>query len=92
MSVPCMEPSGDEGTTARTDPARVAALNEIIATEVQASPRARVADLGSVLCPGGEPLQTVDGEQVRYDGVHVTAAGSDLVWSWLFPQLEPLVR
>ena len=92
MSIPCMEPSGDDNTTARTDPARVAAVNGIIADVAATRPSVSVADLGSVLCPNGVPVGEVDGERVRYDGVHVSAVGSDLVWSWLFPQFDALLR
>jgi hypothetical protein len=88
MSVPCMEPSGDDNTTARTDPARIAAVNQVIADAAASRPTVGVADLGSVLCPDGTPVGEVDGERIRYDGVHVSATGSDLVWSWLFPQLD----
>jgi peptidoglycan/LPS O-acetylase OafA/YrhL len=91
MSVPCMEPSGDENTTARTDPARVAAVNRIIAEIAATRPDVHVADLGAVLCPGGMPVGELDGERVRYDGVHVSALGSDIVWRWLFPQLAALL-
>jgi hypothetical protein len=92
MSVPCMEPSGDDNTTARTDPARVAAVNGIIADIAAARPSVSVADLGSVLCPDGVPVGEVDGERIRYDGVHVSATGSDLVWRWLFPQFDAALR
>jgi peptidoglycan/LPS O-acetylase OafA/YrhL len=92
MSIPCMEPSGDDNTTARTDPARVAAVNGIIADIAATRPSVSVADLGSVLCPAGVPVGEVDGERVRYDGVHVSAIGSDLVWRWLFPQFDTLLR
>ncbi len=88
MSVPCMEPSGDDNTTARTDPARLAAVNEIIADTAASRPAVSVVDLGSVLCPDGMPVGDVDGERVRYDGVHVSATGADLVWAWLFPQID----
>jgi peptidoglycan/LPS O-acetylase OafA/YrhL len=92
MSVPCMEPSGDDNTTARTDPARVAAVNGIIADIAAARPSVSVAGLGSVLCPDGVPVGEVDGERIRYDGVHVSATGSDLVWRWLFPQFDAALR
>ena len=92
MSLPCMEASGDDDTTARTDPARVAAVNEIIADIAAARSNVSVADLGSVLCPDGTPIGEIDGERVRYDGVHVSALGSDLVWRWLFPQFDALLR
>ena len=91
MSLPCMEPSGDEDTTARTDPARLAAVNEMFAASAARRPGVVVADLGSVLCPDGQPIDTIDGERVRYDGVHVSATGSDHVWQWLTPQLDALV-
>jgi hypothetical protein len=87
-----MEPSGDDNTTARTDPARVAAVNAIIADITATRPLVSVADVGSVLCPDGVPVGEVDGERVRYDGVHVSAIGSDLVWRWLFPQFDALLR
>ncbi|HSL73477.1 MAG TPA: acyltransferase family protein [Ilumatobacteraceae bacterium] len=90
LSLPCMEPSGDEDTTARTDPARLAAVNDMFAASAAGRPGVVVADLGSVLCPDGQPIGNVDGEPARYDGVHVSAAGSDHVWRWLFPQLEGL--
>jgi hypothetical protein len=92
MSLPCMEPSGDDDTTARTDPARVAAVNGIIAEIAATRPTVSVADLGSVLCPDGVPVGEIDGERIRYDGVHVSALGSDLVWRWLFPQFDALLR
>ena len=92
MSIPCMEPSGDDDTTARTDPARVAAVNGIIADIAATRPSVSVADLGSVLCPDGVPVGELDGERVRYDGVHVSAVGSDLVWRWLVPQFDALLR
>lgn len=88
MSVPCMAPSGDENTTARTDPARVAAVNAIIDELVAVTPGATVFDLGALLCPDGVLLEDVDGELVRYDGVHLSNAGIAYVWKWLVPQLD----
>jgi hypothetical protein len=69
----------------------VAAVNRIIAEIAATRPDVHVADLGAVLCPGGMPVGELDGERVRYDGVHVSALGSDIVWRWLFPQLAALL-
>jgi lysophospholipase L1-like esterase len=33
------------------------------------------------------PVQTVDGENVRVDGIHFSAAGSQWVSRWLLAQL-----
>jgi peptidoglycan/LPS O-acetylase OafA/YrhL len=90
MSVPCMGRSGDENTTARTDPNRVLAVNTIIERVAAETTNVTVLDLDSLLCPGGTELEVVDGETVRSDGVHVTEAGSALVWRWLVPQLDAL--
>lgn len=88
MSVPCMEKSGDENTTARSDPARVAAVNAIIDEVVADTPGATVFDLAGELCPGGRPLETIGGQIVRYDGVHLSESGVAYVWRWLVPQLD----
>ena len=88
MSVPCMAPSGDENTTGRSDPARVGAVNAIIDELVASTPRATVFDLGQLLCPDGVLLEKIDGELVRYDGVHLSKAGVAYVWKWLVPQLD----
>jgi peptidoglycan/LPS O-acetylase OafA/YrhL len=91
LSLPCMQPSGDEGTTARSDPARVAAFNELLA-DVAAERGAEVLGLGSLLCPAGEPIESTTGTRLRYDGVHLTPDGAALVWTWLLPRLDELVR
>jgi hypothetical protein len=70
----------------------LAAVNGIIADIAATRPSVSVADLGSVLCPDDVPVGEVDGQRVRYDGVHVSAVGSDLVWRWLFPQFDAALR
>jgi hypothetical protein len=87
MSVPCMPDADDDDTTARADPARVAAVDAII-DEVAATAGATVFDLANVICPNGQPLEEIGGDVVRYDGVHLSEAGVAYVWEWLLPQLE----
>jgi hypothetical protein len=47
-----------------------------------------VLDLSTVLCPNGVYLDEIDGNQLRYDGVHVTPYGAEVVMRWLTDQLD----
>jgi hypothetical protein len=77
--------------TARNDPDRVAAFNRIVREEVARVEDGHVLDLAGLLCPGGTPRERVGGEEVRYDGVHLSPAGSALVWDWMVNELDQLV-
>ncbi|MEM9513480.1 MAG: acyltransferase family protein [Actinomycetota bacterium] len=96
LTLPCMEqPAAGPGqvtTEARNDPARVAGYNEQLATVAAANEHVEVLDLASVLCPNGTPIEAATGTDIRYDGVHVTPAGSDVVTAWLFEELDRLTR
>jgi peptidoglycan/LPS O-acetylase OafA/YrhL len=52
---------------------------------------ARYADLGSVLCPGGNARAKVDGKRLVENG-RITTAGSEAVWSWLAPIVKQAER
>jgi peptidoglycan/LPS O-acetylase OafA/YrhL len=95
LDVPCFdEPETADAyawiAKARNDPARVAWINQALG-RFAAAHRDKVAllDLHGFLCPGG---RDTSGTKVRYDGVHFTAAGANLVWGWLGPQLYSLAR
>ncbi len=92
LAVPCMRQTPDAvlQTLARTDPERVSAFNEILRREAARSPTVQVLDLDELLCPQGVYLEEVDGAPVRYDGVHVSTEGSNLVWRWLLDELSAL--
>jgi peptidoglycan/LPS O-acetylase OafA/YrhL len=91
LTVPCMFPSGDEGTTARSDTARVDAFNRL-ATEVAAtSPQVSTVDLAGLLCPSGQVDDLSAGSDLRYDGVHLSPAGAEVVWPWLLARLETVL-
>lgn len=90
LRLPCMVQSRNllVNAQARNDRDRVAAFNavlEAVADEVQL---VSTLPLDELLCPGGVPLDEIDGETVRYDGVHLTDTGTDLVWNWLVEQLQ----
>lgn len=65
------------------NPVRVTDWNRLLRGVVSAHPGTQVLDLNHKLCPGGAFTWTVDGVQVRSDGVHLTPEG---VW-WLTPWL-----
>ncbi len=66
-------------------------LNDLLAEIAASDPRIGFLDFGGWLCPldGADvPLRdgcrtTVDGEPVRYDGVHFTEAGAAMASEWL---------
>jgi peptidoglycan/LPS O-acetylase OafA/YrhL len=89
LRLPCMEqPAGLEvKAMARNDPARVAEFNAILERVAASMPEASTLPLDELLCPGGEFLRSVDGDDVRYDGVHLTPEGVRYVWEWLEDEL-----
>lgn len=90
MALPCMrhEKTSSISADARNDQVRVDAFNALLADVAATKPDVRVLDLPGLLCPDGVFLEQFDGQQVRYDGVHVTPAGADLVINWLADQLD----
>jgi hypothetical protein len=84
LTVPCMRersPWLGGAESPRNDPANLAWVNDLTA-EVAAGygDRATVVDLGPLLCPDGEVLTTVDGVQLRTDGVHFSGPSAAIVW------------
>ena len=93
LRLPCMAQIDGTpiSTQARNDPARVDTFNHILEAAAAASPTVVTLALDDVLCPNGEPIGTIDGEVIRYDGVHLTPFGAAMVWSWLTEQIDALV-
>ena len=89
LSTPCFdEPDTDlAGMSAgRNDQSRADWLNRVWRSYADDhKSTVRFVDFGKIVCPGGEPRQTVDGKTFRYDGVHFTDAGAKYVWKWLAP-------
>jgi lysophospholipase L1-like esterase len=69
-------------------PERVRQWNAVLATAVAASPGVRVLDLNHQLGPQGKFTWSVDGVQVRSDGVHLTPAGVSWLTPWLLGTLK----
>jgi peptidoglycan/LPS O-acetylase OafA/YrhL len=84
---------GHDLASIRNDPERVAAVNKIIARFVADHPAGvRSVDLAGFLCPGGSYVDTIDGVQMRYDGVHFSRPGAAKTWRWLLPRLLRLTN
>ena len=68
---------------------RVDCLNETYRAAAGAA-GATVIDLAAMTCPGGDCLTTVDGAELRADGLHFLDAGGDVEVRWLAPELRRL--
>lgn len=95
--VPCFDERQDwlgGPTSARNDPARVAAVNAVLSRFVARNPaRVTTVPMASWLCPDGvTPVEEIDGVTLRPDGVHVADDGAVLLWERdLAPALRLLV-
>jgi peptidoglycan/LPS O-acetylase OafA/YrhL len=93
LNAPCVDTSGYSlgetgGLWSSFDPARVAHLNDLFAEAGRIDPATLTTfDLARMVCPGGVPIQQVEGQDVRLDGVHFSTAGSEWVSRWLLPKL-----
>ncbi|HVF04936.1 MAG TPA: SGNH hydrolase domain-containing protein, partial [Frankiaceae bacterium] len=76
----------DGGRFPEDDPARVDRFNALL-REVAARRGVAVVELGAALAPEGTFTRHINGTLIRYDGVHVSAAGARLLRPWLFRQL-----
>jgi hypothetical protein len=96
LDVPCFHQAawtvnGVDLARDHNDAARQEWLNTVLQRVAARHPdQVRVLDLRGLLCPGGDFTQTIDGVDVRPDGVHVGGPGGALVWRWLAPQLQRL--
>jgi peptidoglycan/LPS O-acetylase OafA/YrhL len=70
------------------DPIRVTYWNWLVRAVVAAHTGTRVLDLSRKLCPNGTFTWTVDGVQVRSDGVHLTQEGVQWLAPWLTRELD----
>jgi peptidoglycan/LPS O-acetylase OafA/YrhL len=71
------------------EPWRVDRVNSLYREFLENHPgRYRMIDLNKFVSPQGRFTDQLDGQLIRDDGVHFSAAGSNLVVSWLTPQLQ----
>jgi peptidoglycan/LPS O-acetylase OafA/YrhL len=74
------------------NPVRVTVWNRLLRAVVAAHPGTRVLDLNRKLCPNGTFTWTVDGVQVRSDGIHLTPQGVHWLAPWLVRELYRAAR
>jgi hypothetical protein len=81
----------DVGGKDRFDSSRVDRLNALYAELAQQRPdRVTLVDLNALVGPGGQYTSSIDGVDIRGDGVHFTVAGADFVARWLGPQIAAI--
>jgi hypothetical protein len=70
------------------EPTRVRAYNTVVRQVARADPRdVSVLDLNRMLSPDGVYTASIDGVDVRYDGVHISPAGGQLLQRQILPVL-----
>jgi peptidoglycan/LPS O-acetylase OafA/YrhL len=90
FEVPCYG-TGDstDSFPARSDPLRIAALNQIYADVAHSMPRVQIVRWRSLVCPGGHRVESVNGVRLwKIDDQHLTGDGAVVIWKWWLPQLR----
>ena len=73
----------------RSDPKRIAALNDIFEKTAQEMPRVEIVHWRTFVCPGDHRIESLHGVRLwQPDDVHLTQSGGVLVWKWWLPQLR----
>jgi heme/copper-type cytochrome/quinol oxidase subunit 4 len=72
----------------RSNPLRIAALNQIYEHVARALPAVHIVDWRNLVCPGGHRAENIDGVHMWLpDEQHLSDAGGVVVWKWWLPQL-----
>ncbi|MDQ1382146.1 MAG: hypothetical protein QOJ71_2865 [Actinomycetota bacterium] len=90
FEVPCYG-AGDttDAFPARSDPRRIAALNQIFSDVARSMPGVRIVHWRTLVCPGGHRVERIRGVHLwKPDDQHLDSAGSVVIWKWLLPQLR----
>jgi hypothetical protein len=82
--------TGRDGQIAN-DASRLEWLNQTIRDYAVRHPDVRVVDLNGIACRDGY-AETLDGVQLRDDGLHLNEQGAALVWQQLGPMLIDAAR
>jgi peptidoglycan/LPS O-acetylase OafA/YrhL len=82
----------DGGLYDEDQPARIDAWNSLLRAEAARRPdTVTLLDLNKVVCPDGKYTESIDGLQVRSDGLHFTPEGvRQIIAPWLLPQLTTI--
>jgi peptidoglycan/LPS O-acetylase OafA/YrhL len=66
---------------------RVDHINDLYRRTAERRGDTTLVDLHELVCPSGKYLPTLDGRDLRYDGVHFTPEGAELVRAWILEQV-----
>ena len=90
FQVPCYGTGDASGAfPERSDPLRIAALNQIYENVAHSMPHVQMVDWRTLVCPGGKRVETIDGVHMWLaDDEHLSNAGGVVVWKWWLPQLR----
>jgi peptidoglycan/LPS O-acetylase OafA/YrhL len=82
----------DGGLYNEDQPSRVDSWNALVRAEATRHPdNTMVLDLNKLVCPDGRYTESINGLQVRSDGLHFTPEGvQQLIAPWLMPQLTAI--
>jgi peptidoglycan/LPS O-acetylase OafA/YrhL len=87
LTAPCYDtgeqPDGEPWP--EDSPQRLAKYNSIVREVAAASPNVTLVNFNAMACPSGHYQTDIDGQQVRYDGVHFTIGGGAVFEPELFP-------
>ncbi len=90
FEVPCYG-AGDVSSPfpERSDPRRIAALNQIFEDVARSMHDVRIVHWRSLVCPAGHRAENIDGVHLwQSDEQHLTDDGAVVVWKWWLPQLH----
>lgn len=94
FEVPCYG-AGDvnDAFPERSDPARIAALNQIYVSVAHSMPHVQMVDWRTLVCPAGKRAEKIGGVHMWLaDDQHLSDAGGVVVWKWWLPQLRAASR
>jgi len=97
LTSPCFKPRDldvDGAAYVRLNPQAVDELNDLYREFARRhADQVVIVDLNRYVCPEGEYTDvTIDGVDLREDGVHFTPEGADLVARWLAPEIIAAAR
>ncbi|HET9728178.1 MAG TPA: acyltransferase family protein [Acidimicrobiia bacterium] len=88
FDVPCYGHAADGTNRERSDPARIAGVNAILARLARQLPRVRLVHWRTLVCPNGHHIDQLNGHQIwQADEAHLADAGSVAVWKWWLARL-----
>ncbi len=90
FDVPCYGAgNANDRMPERSDPRRIAALNEIFANVARSMRKVRIVDWRTLVCLDGHRVESVGGVHLwQPDDQHLTYTGAVVVWRWWLPQLR----